>query len=286
MSPNDSSPLHFRAPAKINVGLEILERRDDGFHNLQSVFLAIDLCDELSFMPTNGSIELVCEPAMTANVSDNLVYRAATLLKDRVGRPDWGAKITLRKNIPAGAGLGGGSSDAATTLLALNEVWNTRVPVDDLMLMASTLGSDVPFFINPRPSLVTGRGEEIQPLDCHPSWDVVLVTPNVHVNTAWAYQALQRTTRRPPSNLASSFLSFVNTGRPVSSALVNDFEFVVSTQHPELAVIRRKLEELEPLYVSMSGSGSAMFALFAPGTVPTSIDDIFAPNVAVVCHTL
>ncbi len=286
MSPNDTSPLLYRAPAKINVGLEVLERRDDGFHTLQSIFLAVDLCDELSFRSTSNNIELHCEPAMTVHASDNLVYRAATLLKDTAGKPDWGAKITLRKNIPAGAGLGGGSSDAATTLLALNTAWNARVPVDELMSMAASLGSDVPFFISSRPSFVTGRGEVIQPLDCQPSWDVVLVTPNVHVNTAWAYRALQRTSRRPPSDMASSFLSFVETGHIDECILVNDFESVVIAQYPELAIIRRKLEELGPLYVSMSGSGSAMFGLFAPGTVPSVIDDIFAPYVAVVCHTL
>jgi 4-diphosphocytidyl-2-C-methyl-D-erythritol kinase len=280
-----STAVHF-APAKINVGLEVLERRNDGYHNIQSVFLAVNLCDELVFEPHEGEILLTCEPPVTAAVDKNIVYQAASLLKRDFGMRDWGAKITLRKNIPAGAGLGGGSSDAATTLRVLNEIWSAGLSPAQLAAVAAQVGSDVPFFIDPRPSLVTGRGELIAALTCAPEWDVLLVKPSIHVDTAWAYKAVNRVDKRDSSQLEANFVDFAHTDIAPPGAFCNDFEPVVAHRYPVLNDIRAKLQSLDPLFVSMSGSGSSMYALFKRGTAPTTFSDIFAPHFSALCNTL
>jgi 4-diphosphocytidyl-2-C-methyl-D-erythritol kinase len=280
-----SSQVHY-APCKINLGLEIIERRADGYHDLQSIFVAVSLYDTLTIETLTDDIVVQCHPSVTSDPRDNIVHKAATLLKNVLGASHKGAKITLHKNIPTGAGLGGGSSDAATTLTALNLLWDAGLSKTDLLTLAGTLGSDVPFFVNPQPSLVKGRGDILQPLDVLPHLDVVIVAPSIHINTAWAYSTLNRKGHREPSDLLAAYSVLAAEHAIPPNALVNDFEPVISFHHPVLRDIRATLLSFSPLFVSMSGSGSAMYALFQRGTAPTNVADIFAPHAAFSCLTL
>ncbi|MCU0607641.1 MAG: 4-(cytidine 5'-diphospho)-2-C-methyl-D-erythritol kinase [Candidatus Edwardsbacteria bacterium] len=158
-------PITATATAKLNLTLEVLGRRPDGYHDIRSVFLAVTLADELEFAPrTDGRIVLDCNDPHLPVDEHNLVVKAALLLRTTSGLPTaTGTSITVRKNIPVGAGLGGGSSDAASALLALNKLWGANASRQDLAALGAQIGSDVPFFVLARAALVTGRGERIEP---------------------------------------------------------------------------------------------------------------------------
>ncbi|MBI5099600.1 MAG: 4-(cytidine 5'-diphospho)-2-C-methyl-D-erythritol kinase [Nitrospirae bacterium] len=177
------SSLSLKAPAKINWFLNILGLRDDGFHEIQSLMQKITLYDVLTFAP---SMDLELETDSVIPVEQNLVYKAAILLKNTCGT-DKGAFISLNKNIPVGAGLGGGSSNAASALLGLNELWSLDLSTEDLCIMAGQLGSDVPFFLCGAISLSHGRGEKITPCNTEKTVNLLLVKPPFSVSTAWAY---------------------------------------------------------------------------------------------------
>jgi len=175
--------LTLKSPAKINWFLKVLGLRDDGFHEIQSLMQKITLYDVLTFAP---SMDLALETDSVIPVEQNLVYKAAILLKNTYGI-DKGAFISLNKNIPVGAGLGGGSSNAASALLGLNELWSLNLSTEDLCVMAGQLGSDVPFFLCGAISLSNGRGEKITPYKTEKTVNLLLVKPPFSVSTAWAY---------------------------------------------------------------------------------------------------
>ncbi|HYF03369.1 MAG TPA: 4-(cytidine 5'-diphospho)-2-C-methyl-D-erythritol kinase, partial [Patescibacteria group bacterium] len=188
-----------QAPAKINFGLEVLGKRPDGFHEINTVFVRTGLYDELEFALETDAITLECIPDLGIRPTENLVYRAASLLKDYAERLGLfkrsglkGTKIRVRKHIPSGAGLGGGSTDAATTLLALKDQWQLPITHFELHTLASTLGSDVPFFLKEQAAVGKGRGEVLTYFDFSLPWWLVIVYPNIHVNTGEAYSALSR----------------------------------------------------------------------------------------------
>jgi len=176
-----SFPFRAHSCAKINLALSVLGRRTDGYHDIQTIFQTIDLWDEIEFRPS-PRLELHCESLPGVRAEDNLVWKAASLMASTLPGKH-GASITLRKRIPAGAGLGGGSGNAAVTLLALRHFWNVEISDSDLVRLAARLGSDVPFFLNGGTALGIGRGEDIQPLpDIHPE-HLVVVFPAVHIST-------------------------------------------------------------------------------------------------------
>lgn len=253
--------LRLRACAKINLGLEVLRKRDDGYHDINSLFIAIDLHDEISIQPADG-IEVVCEPAVTDRPNDNLAARAAHTLGSLPSAHGQGAKITVAKQIPTGGGLGGGSSDAATTLVGLNRFWN--FPADDVTLrtMAASLGSDVPFFLHPSVALVQGRGDAITRLDIDLPFVVVLVVPGIHVSTPWAYSTLGITGEQRATDLMRSLRQSIDDHHDMPRRFRNDFEPVVFAQHPVLSSIKQQLYEEGAVYASMSGSGSTMYGLY------------------------
>lgn len=265
----ETVPLTVCAPAKINLGLEVLRRRADGFHELNTLFATVNVADTLLLLP-NREGEIACRVegnrALAAE-PDNLVLRAARLLRERHGSPDLGARIDLYKEIPAGAGLGGGSSDAAATLLGLRTLWNLSATNGDLLDLAATLGSDVPFFIGGGLALGSGRGEILQPIPVDlPGWWVVLVNPGVHVPTPWAFRALDRQGERAPSDLRAALLAGVAAPESLRARLVNDFEQPVFAAHPQLAEIRNELYQQGAQLALMSGSGSTLFGLFTNRT--------------------
>lgn len=257
-----------RPLAKINLSLKVLGRRPDGYHELRTIFQTISLADwlEIEFEPgPRRSVELVS----SVEFPDNLVVRAARALMDKAnlrGR----VRLVLDKRIPVGAGLGGGSSDAAAVLLALPALAGVPVPFGELAALAAALGSDVPFFLHGGTALGLGRGTELYPLPEARKMSGVLVAPEVRIATKDAYRALRRkltTGLRSPimdKFQALSWLLDRGLSPETWSALgENDFEEFAFSRYPELAAVRRTLMKAGAMPVMLSGSGSALFGIFA-----------------------
>lgn len=258
----------MHAHAKINLGLEVLQKRPDGYHDIQSVFVPLGLHDVITIEPAE-TLSVVCTPEVTSIPEENLVWKAAIAASAAAGNQRCGAKITVEKHIPAGGGLGGGSSDAASTILGLNTMFSWNLSATVLHNLACSLGSDVPFFLQSFPAIVSGRGDVVVPIDIHIPWTFVLVFPGISVSTPWAYGQLGRTESYPQSTKISeeSLKSLVN--KEVGElAIINDFESVVFARYPELAVIKQDLINIGALAAWMSGSGSTMVGLFAAPPSP------------------
>jgi len=242
----------FAAPAKLNLFLHVIGRRPDGYHLLQTAFRLIDLCDWLTIaLREDGTVQVEGDLPGVAP-ERNLVMRAAQALKRAAGTRG-GATIRLEKRIPMGAGLGGGSSDAATTLIALNRLWRTGLDRDDLAALAVSLGADVPFFLFGRNAFGEGIGERLTALDLAPAWYVVL-TPPVAVPTAAMFAAPELTRDAKPIKITAFFKGF---GR-------NDLEPVVCARYPAVAQHLAWLKGFGD--ARMSGSGASVFAEFASET--------------------
>jgi 4-diphosphocytidyl-2-C-methyl-D-erythritol kinase len=262
-----AKPLKKNSPGKVNLLLNILGKRPDGFHELETVMQPVNLCDRLTFERCGGAVELSCSDAALPVDSRNLVHRAATGFLQTAKISD-GVRIHLDKKIPLAAGLGGGSGNAATTLLALNELFGQPLPAAKLNELAAALGSDVPFFLQDRPALATGRGEKIQPLDSFPAlWDKVflLIHPGFGIATAWAYQNLARFPKalngRP--GRAQKLIARLQTGdgRAAGAEFYNSLEAPALEKYPVLALYQEFLRANGALAALMSGSGSTTFAI-------------------------
>lgn len=234
------------APAKLNLFLHVTGRRADGYHTLQTVFQFLDFGDELTFVVTDdGRITRAARVAGVAEEQD-LTLRAARLLKESCGITK-GAQIHLTKRLPVGGGLGGGSSDAATTLLALNELWGTRLPISELAVLGLKLGADVPVFIRGHAAWAEGIGEVLTPVEPEEAWYLVVVPP-VHVSTAQVFADPELTRYSPPLTIRD-----FREGR----GLRNDLESVVRSRYPEVDRAMRLLSEFGA--PRMSGSGGCVF---------------------------
>ena len=267
------------APAKINLHLEVLGLRPDGYHELAMVMQSLDLVDSLSFSPSaDGQITLVCDRPDLPTGADNLIVKAALMLRARSGLPELGAHIALTKRIPIGAGLAGGSSDGAATLVGLNALWGCGFGREELHAMASALGSDMPFCLEGGSRLCFGRGERIEagPCSSPPDFGVLLVKhPESSVATPWAFGRCRELRsdfylssesefeQRRQALRQGPLLAALAGERPLPP-LRNDLQAVVE---PELESVRQGLALLRrapnPLAVAMSGSGPSLFALFA-----------------------
>ncbi|HYL39294.1 MAG TPA: 4-(cytidine 5'-diphospho)-2-C-methyl-D-erythritol kinase [Bryobacteraceae bacterium] len=248
--------VRVRSLAKINLDLRVLNRRPDGFHELRTIFQTISLADSIEIEYGRGSTRVDIKSDL--NISDNIIEKAAHSILRATGRTGR-IGFVLRKRIPLGGGLGGGSSNAASVLLALPALLGKALPLEKLIQLASELGSDVPFFLLGGTAAGVGRGTELYPLTDFPKRPVLLVAPGVHVSTASAYQALGRTRESEPARAPSDFLS-VAWG--ASEAWTNDFERVVFSLHPQLKSIQGKLRKLGARTALMSGSGSCIFGIF------------------------
>jgi len=246
-----------KANAKINLGLRILAKRPDGFHELRTVFQTISLADTLAISYTPSRKISVTLEGMP-DVPGNLATRAAqAILKEM--RTGGTVHIHIQKQIPMGAGLGGGSSNAAAILLTLPVLAGRAVALTRLLSLAAPLGSDVPFFLIGGTALGLGRGEELYPLEDFPPFAGLLLTPGIHVSTPEAFRALSPSLTSPEPK-KQSFQESVR--QPLLAPLVNDFESVVFPQHPRLKALKRSLLKQGAAQALMSGSGSAIFGLF------------------------
>jgi len=253
--------LTVYAPAKINLVLEVLGKNND-YHRISSIVQSIDLCDVLNFQLDE---EICFECAVPSLKRDNVVTQAATLLKEST-KCSLGARIELRKHIPWGVGLGGGSSDAAATLLALNELWGLGLPISELVRLASKLGSDVPFFIHKGTALVEGKGERVTPLPSLPSTSFVLLVPplpKISDKTKQMYNNL-RVADFTGGQFVQAALSSLKQGKTIDPGLMfNVFERVAFDFFPGLDKYRKTLEEAGAPGVYLAGSGPCLFTFFS-----------------------
>jgi 4-diphosphocytidyl-2-C-methyl-D-erythritol kinase len=253
--------LTVYAPAKINLVLEVLGKHND-YHRISSIVQSIDLCDVLNFQPDEEVCFECDEPSLKL---DNLVTQAATLLKEST-KYSLGARIELRKHIPWGVGLGGGSSDAAATLLALNELWGLGLPLSELVHLASKLGSDVPFFMHKGTALVEGKGEKVTPLPYLSSAFFVLLVPplpKISDKTKQMYNNLDDA-HFTKGQFVQQALSSLRRGKAIAPGLMfNVFEKVAFDFFPGLDKYRKTLEEAGALGVYLAGSGPCLFTFFS-----------------------
>ncbi len=244
--------------AKINLGLNIVERRSDGYHNLETVFYPIGLTDVLEIVPTQGDASSLTNYGnpIDCPLEKNLVMKALRLMQQHYSVPE--VDIFLYKHIPDGAGLGGGSSDAASTMLMLNDMFDLGIAKDELARLAATLGADCPFFIYNRPMMATGIGDVLSPINVSlKGLYLYLVKPAVSVPTKVAYS---RVTPAPSATCLE-----IDIAKSVSQwcgLVKNDFEASVFAVFPELAEIKTTIKDCGALYASMSGSGSSIFGIF------------------------
>jgi 4-diphosphocytidyl-2-C-methyl-D-erythritol kinase len=256
-------PVRIRAHAKINLDLRVLGMRPDGFHELRTVFQAISLHDTLTCVPRDGPFTLKCSAAGLPLDQSNLIWKAADALWRSLRRygPVRDVMIGVEKRIPLQAGLGGGSADAAATLVALARVWRVDVRPAQLTDVAATLGADVPFFLSGGTALGLGKGDEIYPLaDLAPHW-VVLLVPGFGVSTADAYAWYA--TDKETGGLPHGEPQYVPGPWPSRAAqMINDLEAPIARRHPEIDQMKAALRRAGARAAAMSGSGSAVFGLF------------------------
>jgi len=292
--------LILKAPAKINLFLKVFGLRSDGYHEIESLIQKITLYDELSFSLSN---DIVLTTDSEIPVEENLVYRAALLLKD-IFRVDAGAEINLKKNIPLGAGLGGGSSDAAAALLGLRELWSINCSREDLCGIAGQLGSDVPFFLYGALSFAHGRGEKVLPKSINKSFTVMLVKPNIFVSTAWAYKNFngyraafdgrmerlngELTKKAEKVNNIEHFIRFFEKEefKSLSDAVLNDLESVTAQEFPVIDEIKDKLRKEGAVFALMSGSGPTVFGVFETRDRAEKASEAFSSYWTAIAETM
>ena len=279
--------VHVRAPAKINLFLRVLAREFSGYHQIETLFAAVDFCDELRVERGGEGVSLDVVGADVGPEEQNLAYRAARLFLE-IASLEVGIRIWLTKNIPAEAGLGGGSSDAGATLRALDILLGNPVSESDLLQCAVHLGSDVPFFTSGAGrALAWGRGEQLLPLPTERELTVLLALPSVKLSTAHAYEELGPDVRAAPS--ARDLGAFDRPER-LAEICTNDFEASVFARHPQLGELRTAIEGEGALTARLSGSGAALFALFDDEARARSANESLAsswPDVRfVITHTL
>jgi 4-diphosphocytidyl-2-C-methyl-D-erythritol kinase len=250
--------ITIASPAKVNLILKVLRRREDGYHDIASLMQKVSLADEMEFAPRKEGIALACPGSDLPTGEGNLVVRAARALFAEAGFTG-GVEITLRKRIPTAAGLGGGSSNAATTLTVLNSLFQFGFDRERLIGIGARLGADVPFFIYGSSAWAFGIGEILEPAETPPGMWLVLVNPGFEVPTKWVYQSLNLPLTKTPLKYTIPTFSGV---RDLAAALSNDLETVTVARHPVLEELKGFLRRQGALGSLMSGSGPTVFGLF------------------------
>ncbi|NLD39054.1 MAG: 4-(cytidine 5'-diphospho)-2-C-methyl-D-erythritol kinase [Desulfatiglans sp.] len=271
------SSISIKAPAKINARLEITGKRANGYHDLFSLMIPVELFDHINIrLNDSGKITLISSGFSVPDDPSNLVYRAAKLFHDMADIEIKGIVITLNKNIPVAAGLGGGSSDAASTLLALNELYSLPITENELLQLALSLGADVPFFIRAVPSIATGVGEILEPIENWPLYWYLIITPQIEVSTAWVYQNYKM-------ELTSNKYDYIrkslkNGDIIIRDILKNDLEKVTCTSFPLISTLKRRIMDAGAEGAMMSGSGPSVFGVFKSRKKAVMAMELFASD--------
>jgi 4-diphosphocytidyl-2-C-methyl-D-erythritol kinase len=283
--------LQKKSFCKVNLLLNILGKRPDGFHELETVMQPVNFCDELAFERGGNGIQFSCSEKSLPTDSKNLVFRAADNFL-AVAKISDGIKIHLEKKIPLAAGLGGGSGNAATTLLALNELFGQPLATEKLIEIAATLGSDIPFFLQDKPALATVRGEKIQPLENFPALRgkaCLLIHPGFGISTPWAYQNLARFPEalHGQKGRAQKLISHLQTAdlKAVAGGFYNSLEAPALEKFPILALFQEFLRANGALAALMSGSGSTTFAICENVSAAESLAEKFKSKFGSNCWT-
>ena len=253
------------APAKVNLHLEVLHQREDGYHEIETVFQTIDLRDRVRITVHDGKgpIHVRCEHPGVPNDRTNLCHRAAKLLRSRVGRGE-GVSIEIEKRIPVAAGLGGGSSDAAAVLLALDRMWELDLDRDELEDLALRLGADVPFFLRGGTAIGRGVGEQLTSVNISGMGVFLLITPPLEISSRWAYEQLRMgLTHSTPKVNVQTIKALLSRFPERQWIGTNRFTDVVFPAYPRLKRLVESLEETEPRVAMMSGSGPTVFAVYS-----------------------
>jgi 4-diphosphocytidyl-2-C-methyl-D-erythritol kinase len=283
--------MHLKSPCKVNLLLNILGQRADGFHELETVMQPVNFCDELFFERSGHGVRLSCSDTTLPADARNLVFRAAANFLAAAKISD-GVKIHLEKKIPLAAGLGGGSGNAATTLLALNELFNQPLSLAKLDELAAALGSDIPFFLYGKPALAIGRGEKVEPLENFPALRgkaFFLIHPGFGIATPWAYQNLARfpAALNGEKGRAQKLISLLQTSglKMAAREFYNSLEAPVLDKFPVLSLYQEFLREHGALAALMSGSGSTTFAIAENLAAAESLAEKFKAKFGKNCWT-
>jgi 4-diphosphocytidyl-2-C-methyl-D-erythritol kinase len=254
--------VRFKAPAKVNLNLRVLEKLADGYHRIDSVMVPISLFDTVEITRTQTGaqpITVSCDQPDVPEGKHNIAYRAAARILEKQGVRG-SVRVRIHKQIPVGAGLGGGSTDAAATMAGVNRIFRLGLGTRELAAMGAQIGSDVPFFIYGCPARVRGKGERVRPLRNFPTLWLVVLYPGFPVATAWAYQNVCVTLTKVVKN--TSITASLRDKNHLGRVLTNDLERVTFTRHPVLAVLKDRLLAEGALGALMSGSGSSVFGIF------------------------
>ncbi|MCJ7552750.1 MAG: 4-(cytidine 5'-diphospho)-2-C-methyl-D-erythritol kinase [Ignavibacteriaceae bacterium] len=266
--------LKVKSPAKINIGLNIIRKRDDGYHDLETIFYPLKIHDEIIFTRSD-KLSFRSNDENLNKEKSNLIIKAKEQLEKYSGS-QINIAIILSKNIPIGAGLGGGSSNAAATLLALNKMYELNIEAEKLSDIALQLGSDVPYFLNPIPSFAESRGEILFPLNLKIDRPILIVNPGIHISTRWAFGLIK------PHLAKISLKKFVESGITELDELqriaVNDFEEIVFSKYPDIKFIKAKMIEAESLLSMMTGTGSTVFGIFENKKAAIEAAQMFPDN--------
>ncbi len=266
--------IEIKAPAKINIGLSIVSKRNDGFHNLETLFYPIhDLFDLLTF-ERDSHFSFKSNDVRIIEDDNNLIVRAKKIL-EVVTNKKITAKIFLNKNIPIGAGMGGGSSDAAVTLVCLNELYGLGLSIDVLSNLALELGSDVPFFIKAKPAIGKSRGEKLQLVDVEINKPILIINPGIHISTKEAFGNIV------PKQAAINYEDVskrINDYEFLKSSVKNDFEENIFVLYPEIKKIKNMLYDNGAKFALMTGTGSTMFGIFENAEEAESAKELLPDN--------
>ena len=257
------SEIELYAPAKVNLHLEVLHKRQDGYHNIRSLFIAVSLFDRIVIrsLKEKGKCTVTGNCGVKSRV--NLAVKAYNLFKKAAGINN-GVSILLEKNIPKGAGLGGGSSDAASVIKGLNRLFNTGLPIEVQQHIASELGNDVPFFLNGTAAFIEGTGGIIKSLIPRLDFTILLINPGVHISTKEAFSKLDRTVYGEDNLLTKEVLCDTYFNKPVKDwNFFNTFYSMLITENKELKEVERNIDSVRPDFSGISGSGSTFFCIFS-----------------------
>jgi 4-diphosphocytidyl-2-C-methyl-D-erythritol kinase len=263
----------IKSPAKINFGLNIISKRDDGFHNIETIFYPINLCDIITFEKSNSFAFNTNSVMLKKEIENNLIIKALRLIERHINKKI-NVSIQLEKNIPIGAGLGGGSSNAAHTLLSINELFDLKIPDEKIKEFSLILGSDVPFFLKSIPSFAKSRGEILNPIDFEINKPILIINPGIHISTKWAYENIKP--KKPLYTLGSIKKIDPTNFNSYKEKIVNDFEDLVFANFPFLKEIKEKLYSHGAQFALMSGSGSTIFGIFGSLSEAKKTEKIFS----------
>ncbi len=271
--------LHVKSFAKINFGLNIISKRPDGYHDIESIFYPVNLHDDLYFKKSN-SFKLICNN-QEINEQENLVTKVIKILEYETGK-QFIVEISLTKRIPIGAGLGGGSSNAAQTIVALNKLFQLNLSEETQKDLAAKVGADAPFFIKTLPSLVTSKGEKLEAITLKIKFPILIVNPGIQISTKWAYENIN------PSGKPNLLRNLVQKNIPDihewKKKIFNDFEGIAFEEHREIAEIKSNLYKSGAIFSLMTGSGSTVFGIFDNINMAEKAQSQFTKNYFTYIH--